>query len=99
MSKIEEINSNINSLYIMKEILSFINMKRKLSIIIYNKQLKKELGIVVEDYKKLSIKYKVGRRNGIASEYILKTNKLIFTGEYLNAKRNGKGNEYYENGK
>ena len=31
--------------------------------------------------------------------FSLNTDILIFEGEYLNGKRNGKGKEYYENGK
>ena len=33
-------------------------------------------------------------KNGIGKEYILVTNKVIFEGEYVNGKRNGKGKEY-----
>ena len=32
-------------------------------------------------------------------EFEITTDKLIFEGEYLNGKRNGKGKEYYDNGK
>ena len=38
-------------------------------------------------------------KNGNGKEYILNTNALLFEGEYLNGKRNGKGKEYYKNGK
>ena len=99
MSQFEELKSNIKSSYILKEILSLLNIERQLKIIIYNKQLQKELGIGIEDYKKKSGIYKIGKKNGRGSEYTLKTNKLIFRGEYLNGKRNGKGKEYYDNDK
>ncbi len=52
MSQFEELKSNIKSSYILKEILSLLNIERQLKIIIYNKQLQKELGIGIEDYKK-----------------------------------------------
>ena len=39
----------------------------------------------------------MGKRNGKVKEYYY-NGKLIFEGEYLNGKRNGKGKEYY-NGK
>ena len=35
-------------------------------------------------------------KNGIRKEFI-EYNKLIFEGQYLNGKRNGKGKEYYNN--
>ena len=48
MSKINEMNHNINSLYILKEILSFVKTKPKLYIIIYNKHLQKSIGLDIE---------------------------------------------------
>ena len=36
--------------------------------------------------------------NGIGKEYYIYSGKLIYEGEYLNKKRNGKGKEYYSNG-
>ena len=105
MFKIEKIISNINhvrpikSSYILNEIFSFLNMKQKLNIIIYNKQLQKEQGIDIEDYKNISGKYKIDGIFGLGREYKIKTNELIFEGEYLNGKRNGNGKEYYDNGK
>jgi len=97
MSKIEEIKSSINSLYTLKEILSFLNIKQKLNMIIYM-HLHSEFEIDAEDNKKIN-KAKVGWGNVIGSEYIIKTSKLFFRGEYLNSKRNGKGKEYYDDGK
>ena len=51
-------------------------------------------GFDIEDYKKISGKYKIIDKNGFGKEYELDTNILIFEGEYLNGKRNGKGKEY-----
>ena len=105
MFKIEKIKSKINhvrpikSSYILNEIFSFLNMKQKLNIIIYNKQLQKEQGIDIEDYKNISGKYKIDGIFGLGREYKIKTNELIFEGEYLNGKRNGNGKEYYDNEK
>ena len=93
----------IKSLYNLKEIFSLVRTNRKMNIIIYNKELQKKIGIDIEDYKKKSGKYKigkrVGKRIGKGAEYTRGKNKLIFEGEYLNGKRNGKGKESYENGK
>ena len=53
----------------------------------------------VEDYyKKISEKYKVGKRDGRGREYLLKTKIFIFEGEYINFKRNGKGKKFNYNG-
>jgi len=76
-----------------------MNMKQKLGIMIYNKKLQKEQEVNIEDYKEVSGKYKIGGKNGLGSEYLLKSNKLIFRGDYLNGKKNGQGKEYYDNGK
>jgi len=83
--------NNIKSSYIIKGLFSFLNEKQKLNMIIYNKELQKKCLVDIEDYKKLSLKYKVGERNGKGKEYIKDTKRLIFEGEYLNGKRNGIG--------
>ena len=90
---------DIKSTYIRNNILSFLSEKQKLIIIIYNKKLQKMLSIDIKDYKKNTNKYKIGEKNGKGKEFLIKTNKLIFEGEYLNGKRNGKGKEYNYNGK
>jgi len=40
-------------------------------------------------------KSKIDGKNGIGREYLIRTNNLIFEGEYINGKKNGKGKEYY----
>ena len=90
---------DIKSSFIIKIIFSFLTEKRKLNIIIYNKELQNNLKNNIEDYKKISGKYKIGEKNGKGREYLIDTNILIFEGEYLNGKRNGKGKDYYRNGK
>ena len=97
-SKIEEIKyswKSIKSLYNLNQIFYFLNIKQKVKIISYNKELQKKLKINIENYKKLSGKYIIGDRNGKGKEYNYFNDKLIFEGEYLNGKRNGKGKEYY----
>ena len=89
----KNIEKSIESLYILKDIFSFLSEKQKLKIIIYNKHLQKKLDIKIEDYKRIRGIYKVGKRNGKGKEYD-SNGKLIFEGEYLNGKRNGKGKEY-----
>ena len=96
---VNKIIYNIKSDYIQKYIFSHINIKRKLNLIIYNKELQKKIGVDIEDYKKTSGKYKIAEKNCKGREYILNTKRMIFEGEYLNGKRNGKGKEYYDDGK
>ena len=89
------IGKSIESMYILKNIFSFLSAEKKLKIIIYNKHLQKKLDINIEDYKKIKGIYKEGERNGKGKEYYISTNTILFEGEYLNGKRNGKGKEYH----
>jgi len=103
-NELKEIKSKINyrnikSFYIIERIFLFLHEKQKLNIIIYNKELQKICLIDIEDYKKISGKYKIGKKNGKGQEYLINTDILIFEGEYLNGIKNGKGKEYYSNGK
>ena len=89
----------------MKEIILFlkfifksIDEKSKLNIVKYNSKLQNKIDINLNNYKFFSRRYIVYEKNGIAKEYNILTNRLIFVGEYSNGKRNGKGKEYY-NGK
>ena len=84
---------NIKSLYIQKLIFSFTNEKVKLNMIKYSKCLQNIFSINIENYKKISGKYKKGTK-WYGKEYLLNTDRLIFEGGYKNGKRNGKGKEY-----
>ena len=79
--------SNIFLLYIkskniIKEVFSFLSEKHILNLIIYKKHLQKMFGFDIKDYKKISGKYKIVEKNRKGKEYLLKTNMLIFEGEY-----------------
>ena len=87
------------SFYVVNIIFSFLSEEKKLNLIKYNKKFQNKLGIDIHYYKELSGKELRVETNGIRKEYKLNTNVLIFEGEYLNGKKNGKGKEYYENGK
>ena len=73
---------DIKSIYILKYIFSYINERQKFNMIVYNKKIQKIFGIDIENYKKISGKYKIDGKNGEGKEYILNTNELIFEGEY-----------------
>jgi len=90
----KNIGKSIDSLYILKYIFSFLAEKRKLNIIIYNKDLQKKIDINIENYKRIKGVYRKGEKNGKGKEYDILTNNLLFEGEYLNGIRNGKGIEY-----
>ena len=67
-----------------------------LNMIVYNKEFQKRLSVDINDYRKVSGKYKIGKRNGKGREFLINTNELIFEGEYLNGKKwNGEVKEYY----
>ena len=84
----------IKSIYNIKQVLSYLSEKIKLNMIIYNKVFQNKLGINIENYKKISGKYKIGVKNGKGKEYDISSYTLLFEGEYLNGRRNGKGKEY-----
>ena len=71
---------HIKSFPIFKKIFSFVSEKKKLNMIIYNKNYQKKLYINIDNYKKVSGKYIIGERNGEGKEYQANTNKLIFEG-------------------
>jgi len=104
MNKFEDIKYNINikeikSVYVMKKIFLFLSEKQALNMIIYNKELQKIFSVDIDNYIKESGKQKICEMNGKGKEYIIYTNILIFEGEYINGKKNGRGKEYYKNGK
>ena len=58
MDKLKEIKHTC----LLKVVFSFLNEKRKLNMIIYNKELQKKLDVNIEEYKKISGKYKIGEK-------------------------------------
>ena len=87
---------NIKSSFFNSIIFSYIDEKQKLKL---NKCLQKNLNISIINYMYLSNKYIIYESNGIRNEYIGYNDRLIFEGEYLNGKRNGKGREYNDYGR
>ena len=86
---------NIKSSYILNMIFDLIRKDIKVSLIYYNKTFQSRSGTTIEDIKEITGKYKIVEKKGERKEYLIKDNSLIFEGEYLNGKRNGKGNEYF----
>ena len=91
--------NKIKSIKVLKCIFNHLRNNQKLIMMNYNKFLQNKFGFTIDDYKQNAKKIKVGKLNGFGQECSLTTYKLIFEGEYLQGKRNGKGIEYYKNGK
>ena len=98
--RVEEISfKNIKSSNIIKKIFSFLYENIKYEIVKHNKNYQNFFSLNIDSYKKLSGKYKKDGINGPGQEFLLDNDNLIFEGDYLNGKRNGKGKEYNFNGK
>ena len=89
---------NIHSRFIIKTIFSFLDERKILELVKYNKNLKEKLDISLIDYEVYSGKYKIGGKNGKGQEFDICNDKLLFIGYYLNGKRSGVGKEYNEKG-
>ena len=90
---------NIKSSYFNSLIFSYIDEKQKLKLIKLNKCLQKNLNISITNYMYLSDKYIIYEENNKMKEYGRKFGELLYEGEYLNGKRNGKGKEFHFFGK
>ena len=74
----------VKSNYFIKTIFSFTNEKMKLKIVKHNKRIQKILDINLINYKLFRNKYVIFDNNGIAREYHMSFNELVFEGEYFN---------------
>ena len=82
---------NIKSIFIMKKLFNYLNEEIKLKVIQYNKRIQSKINISLINYKILSGKYIIYESNQKMKEYNSFNDVLIFEGEYLNGKKNGKG--------
>ena len=90
---------NVKSIYILKNIFSFLKTITKFNFIKYNKSLQSKLEIGLIDYRRFSKRYIIYEENGMGKEYDGFEDKLIYEGEFLNGERSGKGKILYKNGK
>ena len=89
--------TNIKSSYMIKFIFSYIKEKQKLEMLKYNLTLQKSININLNNYRCFTGKILVyDESKKIAKEYFGYNDVLVYEGEYLNGKRNGKGKEYSE---
>ena len=90
---------NLESSIFLKLKFLYMDTKTLLKIIKYNKNLQNKINIKLLDYKMVSRHYIIYESEGKAKEYHSRKNTLVFEGEYLNGKKNGKGKEYDVSGK
>ena len=88
---------NIKSIIIMKKFFTYLNEEIILKIIKYNKRIQRKINISLIDFKLISGKYIIYESNKLMKEYNSFNDELLFEGEYLNGKKNGKGKEYFYN--
>ena len=82
----------IKSTYFSVNVFTYINEKRKLNLIKYNKKLQNNINISLINYKLLSGKYIIHEGNDIWKICNAFNDNLLFEGNYLN----GIGKEYYD---
>ena len=87
---------NVKLSYFLKLIFSCVDEKRKLQLIKYNKSLKNKIDITILNYKLFSERYIIYTANERVKVYNSKYDGIIYEGEFLNGKKNGKGKEYYD---
>ena len=90
--------AQIKGKYFLKVLFFHILERKKLKLIIYNKNLQNKLDIKLINYKSFSGKFIIYEDDGKGKEYGGYFGRLNFEGDYLNGKRHGKGKEYYGNG-
>ena len=85
---------NIISDYFQKILLSYLDEKRKLTLIKYNKKFQSLMNRSLIIYNFFSGKYITNRENVKVKIYNGNNDKLIYEGGYLNGKKNEIGKEY-----
>ena len=94
--------ANIKSIFFSRNIFTFINERRKLNIIKYNKSLQKLINISIINYKIFKGKIIIRETKEEKEKWSIINainNDIICEGEYLKGKKNGIGKEYYKDGK
>ena len=94
---------NVKSIYFIRMLFTYFPEKKKLELVKHNKYLQNLLNINFINYKFFSGKSIIFKTKNEVKEYqykdIYHKTILIYEGEYLNGKRNGKGKEYNDNGR
>ena len=90
---------NIKSKLIFEKVFSVVREKIILKLANYNKSLQKKLGRSLIDYKVMSMKYIIYEEKNKGKLYDADDDKLLYIGEFMNGKKNGKGKEFNDKGK
>ena len=85
---------NIKSPYIAKKIFSCLNEVLILKIFKINKRIQRKININLINYKIFGGRYIINEAKEETKEFDRLYDKIVFKGEYINGKRNGKGKEY-----
>ena len=88
----------IKSSFIFQKVFSYLALKKKFNIVVYNKKAQRKLDLNLIDLKRYSglYKQKIYGKTEIKDTY---TGTLLFQGYIANGKKNGEGKEYNEEGK
>jgi len=89
----------IKSVFFIKFFFTYIKESKKLELVKYSKNIQDKININLINYKTLSGRYIIYEENNDVKEYSIHDNTLVYEGEYLKGKRNGKGREFNKNGK
>ena len=88
---------NIKSSNTIIKVFNIITEERKLNIVKYNKSLQNILNINIFNYALVKGKYIEYQSNGYVKIYDGISEYLVYEGEYLKGKKNGKGKDYSYN--
>ena len=75
----------IKSNFILKKLYDYVNTKRKLQSIVYNKKIQKKLGLNLIDFRRQSGRY-LEKENDEIIEYNSYNHQKLFVGHYSNEK-------------
>ena len=89
---------NIKASYFIQSLFSHVGEKQKLKLVKFNKNLQNTINITLANYKYFTGRYIIYETNRFGKEYEFYNDDLIFEGEYLKGKRNGKGKEFGADG-
>ena len=84
----------IKSLLILKKLFNHLFIDAKLRLLRYNKNFQNILNITIIDFRNLSKTFIIIERAGYGKEYDSYNDELLYEGEFINGKRNGKWKEY-----
>ena len=86
--------ANITSTIFHNLLFSHIFKNKELDIVKYNKNFQEKLGLSLKHYKIMSKKFIIYEKKNYGKEYLGVSGNLLYEGEFINGRRNGKGKEY-----